>query len=265
MHTVAHESNSNTMMGEGQTSRDDLILQHLPQVHHIAQAILARLPAHAEIDDLLGAGALGLLDAVEKFDPSRSVKFRTYAELRIRGAILDSLRDLDWAPRSLRKKSREIGNLCKELEQSLGRPPADTELAEAMNVTLEQFYELSSRIHGMTAPGSLQEAVSPDDDSVGEIRDDFAATPPEMDPFFQCHKAEVNQLVQDAIDRLPRRERLVVALYYYDEMTVKEIGKVLGVKESGVSQIRTKALHRLRTRLKRVVNDGCRKASAVAH
>ncbi|PYU98995.1 MAG: FliA/WhiG family RNA polymerase sigma factor [Acidobacteria bacterium] len=236
MHTVAHESNSNTMMGEGQTSRDDLILRHLPQVHHIAQAILARLPAHAEIDDLLGAGALGLLDAVEKFDPSRSVKFRTYAELRIRGAILDSLRG-----------------------------PADTELAEAMNVTLEQFYELSSRIHGMTAPGSLQEAVSPDDDSVGEIRDDFAATPPEMDPFFQCHKAEVNQLVQDAIDRLPRRERLVVALYYYDEMTVKEIGKVLGVKESGVSQIRTKALHRLRMRLKRVVNDGCRKASAVAH
>jgi len=121
------------MMGEGQTSRDDLILQHLPQVHHIAQAILARLPAHAEIDDLLGAGALGLLDAVEKFDPSRSVKFRTYAELRIRGAILDSLRDLDWAPRSLRKKSREIANLCKELEQNLGRPPADTELAEAMN------------------------------------------------------------------------------------------------------------------------------------
>src|SRR5213596_1878100 len=246
-------------------AREHLILEHMPQIKYIAQRISTKLPSHVELNDLIGAGVLGLLDAIEKFDPGRAVKFRTYAELRIRGAILDSLRDLDWAPRSLRKKSREIANLCKELEQSLGRPPADTELAEAMNVTLEQFYELSSRIHGMTAPGSLQEAVSPDDDSVGEIRDDFAATPPEMDPFFQCHKAEVNQLVQDAIDRLPRRERLVVALYYYDEMTVKEIGKVLGVKESGVSQIRTKALHRLRMRLKRVVNDGCRKASAVAH
>jgi RNA polymerase sigma factor FliA len=264
MHTVAHESSSNTIMAEGQTSRDDLILQHLPQVHHIAQAILARLPAHAEIDDLLGAGALGLLDAVEKFDPSRSVKFRTYAELRIRGAILDSLRDLDWAPRSLRKKSREIANLCKELEQSLGRPPSDTELAEAMNLTLEQFYELSSRIHGMTAPGSLQETVSTEEESGGDVRDDFATTPPEMDPFFQCQNAEVHQLVQDAIDRLPPRERLVVALYYYDEMTIKEIGNILGVKESGVSQIRTKALHRLRTRLKRVVNDRSGKGSGVA-
>src|SRR5205809_7123351 len=183
--------------------RDALIQETLPLIKHIAHRVAIRLPSNVEIRDLINAGVLGLMDAIEKFEPERNVKFRTYAELRIRGAILDSLRDLDWAPRSLRKKSREIANLCKELEQSLGRPPADTELAEAMNVTLEQFYELSSRIHGMTAPGSLQEAVSPDDDSVGEIRDDFAATPPEMDPFFQCHKAEVNQLVQDAIDRLP--------------------------------------------------------------
>src|SRR6266571_7920431 len=122
MHTVAHESNSNTMMGEGQTSRDDLILRHLPQVHHIAQAILARLPAHAEIDDLLGAGALGLLDAVEKFDPSRSVKFRTYAELRIRGAILDSLRGLDWLPEPCERKAGRLGTFAKNWSKvSAGR------------------------------------------------------------------------------------------------------------------------------------------------
>src|SRR5512137_2326459 len=142
--------------------REMLILEHLPQIKYIAQRISTKLPSHVELNDLVGAGVLGLLDAIEKFDPSRGVKFKTYAELRIKGAILDSLRNLDWAPRSLRKRSKDLEKVYKDLEQRLGRPASDKEVCDELNITLEEFYELIDQIKGLNL-GSFQEMGSQDD------------------------------------------------------------------------------------------------------
>src|SRR5437867_10596363 len=140
-------------------SREQLILEHVPQIKYIAQRISAKLPSHVELHDLVGAGVLGLMDAIEKFDPTRAVKFKTYAELRIKGAILDSLRSLDWAPRSLRKKSKELERAHNELEQRLGRPAGDKEVCEEMGISLSDLYELVDAIKGLNL-GSFNEIAS---------------------------------------------------------------------------------------------------------
>jgi RNA polymerase sigma factor for flagellar operon FliA len=231
--------------------RDELILEHLPQIKYIAQRISTKLPSHVELNDLVSAGILGLLDAIEKFDPHRGVKFKTYAELRIKGAILDSLRNLDWAPRSLRKKSKDLEKVYRELEQRLGRPATDKEVCEAMEISLQEFYELVDQIKGLNL-GSFQELAGQDDDKNSEPLVKYVPDAPQMDPFFLFHKTEIQGILSTAIDTLPKKERLVVSLYYFDEMTMKEIGKVLGVNESRVSQLHTKAMLRLRTKLRRV-------------
>ena len=231
--------------------RDELILEHLPQIKYIAQRISAKLPSHVELNDLVSAGILGLLDAIEKFDPTRGVKFKTYAELRIKGAILDSLRNLDWAPRSLRKKSKDLERVVRELEQRLSRPPTDKEVCEEMEITLEEFYELVDQIKGLNI-GSFHDMAGQDDDKNSEPLVKYVSDAPQMDPFFVFHKSEIQGILGTAIETLPKKERLVVSLYYFDEMTMKEIGKVLGVNESRVSQLHTKAMLRLRTKLRRV-------------
>ncbi len=231
--------------------RDALILEHLPQIKYIAQRISTKLPSHVELNDLVSAGILGLLDAIEKFDPHRGVKFKTYAELRIKGAILDSLRNLDWAPRSLRKKSKDLEKVYRELEQQLGRPASDKEVCDAMEISLEEFYELVDQIKGLNL-GSFQELASQDEDKNSEPLVKYIPDAPQLDPFFVFHKSEIQSILGGAIDALPKKERLVVSLYYYDELTMKEIGKVLGVNESRVSQLHTKAMLRLRTKLRKV-------------
>ncbi len=231
--------------------REQLILEHLPQIKYIAQRISTKLPSHVELNDLVSAGVLGLLDAIEKFDPTRGVKFKTYAELRIKGAILDSLRNLDWAPRSLRKKSKDLEKIYKDLEQRLGRPATDKEVSDEMEITLDEFYELIDQIKGLTL-GSFQEVTPQDDDRTSEPLVRYVPDAPQMDPFFLFHSTEIRSILGGAIDTLPKKERLVVSLYYYDELTMKEIGKVLGVNESRVSQLHTKAMLRLRTKLRKV-------------
>jgi RNA polymerase sigma factor for flagellar operon FliA len=231
--------------------REHLILEHLPQIKYIAQRISTKLPSHVELNDLVSAGVLGLLDAIEKFDPTRGVKFKTYAELRIKGAILDSLRNLDWAPRSLRKKSKDLERVYKDLEQRHGRPATDKEVCDEMEITLEEFYELVDQIKGLTL-GSFQEMTPQDEDKNSEPLVKYIPDAPQMDPFFHFHKSEVRNILSWAIEALPKKERLVVSLYYYDELTMKEIGKVLGVNESRVSQLHTKAMLRLRTKLRKM-------------
>ena len=233
------------------TERDELILEHLPQIKYIAQRISTKLPSHVELNDLVSAGILGLLDAIEKFDPNRGVKFKTYAELRIKGAILDSLRNLDWAPRSLRKKSKDLERVYRELEQRLGRPAMDKEVCEEMEISLEEFYELLDQIKGLNL-GSFQELSGQDEDKNSEPLVKYVPNAPHLDPFFVFHKTEIKDILSVAIDALPKKERLVVSLYYFDDMTMKEIGRVLGVNESRVSQLHTKAMLRLRTKLKKV-------------
>lgn len=231
--------------------RDELILEHLPQIKYIAQRISAKLPSHVELNDLVSAGVLGLLDAIEKFDPNRGVKFKTYAELRIKGAILDSLRNLDWAPRSLRKKSKDLERVYRELEQRFGRPATDKEVCDEMEISLEEFYELVDQIKGLNL-GSFQELASQEEDKNAEPLVKYIPDAPQLDPFFVFHKSEIQKILATAIDTLPKKERLVVSLYYFDELTMKEIGKVLGVNESRVSQLHTKAMLRLRTKLRKV-------------
>jgi RNA polymerase sigma factor FliA len=231
--------------------RDALINEALPLIKHIAHRIASRLPSNIEMQDLINAGVIGLLDAIDKFEPERNVKFKTYAEVRIRGAILDSLRNLDWAPRSLRKKSRDLERTYADLSQKLGRPATDEEVSEAMGAELDDFYALVDQLHGLTI-GSFENL------SDGEDSDSYLNYYPDdgsNDPYAKFESSELTRLLVHAIEDLPEKERLVLSLYYYEEFTMKEIGALLGVNESRVSQLHTKAMLRLRGKLGKVMTN----------
>ena len=231
--------------------RDALIVATLPLIKHVAHRVATRLPANIEMRDLINAGVLGLLDAVDKFEPERGVKFKTYAEVRIRGAILDSLRNLDWAPRSLRKKSKDLERIYADLSQKLGRPATDEEVSEAMGEDIEDFHALVEQLHGLTIGSFENVGDSEDSDNYINYYPDDGTN----DPYVRFQSNELTALLAQAIDELPEKERLVLSLYYYEEFTMKEIGTLLGVNESRVSQLHTKATLRLRTRLAKVVPD----------
>lgn len=241
-----------TELSEISNAREEMILDHVPQIKYIAQRIFAKLPSHVDFEDLVSAGILGLLDAIEKFNPDRGVKLKTYAEIRIRGAIMDSLRGLDWASRSLRKHGKDLGKVSKDLLIRLGRPPTDEEICLEMGLSLDGFHELTDQIQGL-GPYSLDELVYGEDDrgngrpnNNGRTLTDNIIDYSLPDPLSLCENRETNVILADAIDGLPDKQRLVVSLYYYDELTMKEIGQVLGVNESCVSQLHTKAVIRLR-------------------
>jgi len=231
--------------------RDALIQETLPLIKHIAHRVAIRLPSNVEIRDLINAGVLGLMDAIEKFEPERNVKFKTYAEVRIRGAILDSLRDLDWAPRSLRKKSKDLERMYADLSQKLGRPATDEEVSEAMGENIEDFHALVDQLHGLTI-GSF-ENLSDSEDSENYIN--YYPDDGSNDPYVKFESNEVTRLLAEAIEELPEKERLVLSLYYFEEFTMKEIGALLGVNESRVSQLHTKATLRLRGKLGKLIPD----------
>jgi RNA polymerase sigma factor for flagellar operon FliA len=230
--------------------RDQIIVDSLPLIKHVAHRVAMRLPANIEMRDLINAGVLGLLDAVDKFEPERGVKFKTYAEVRIRGAILDSLRDLDWAPRSLRKKSKDVERAYAELGQRLGRPATDEEVSEALGESIDDFHTLIDQLHGLTI-GSLESSST--DGEEGESVLNYYPDNGANDPHLRFETNQLTSVLAQAIDALPERERLVLSLYYFEEFTMKEIGTLLGVNESRVSQLHTKATLRLRTKLNRVV------------
>jgi len=225
--------------------RDRMMLEHMPAVRWIARRIHERLPQHVELEDLVSAGTLGLLDAFRKFDAAKRVQFRSYAQFRIRGAILDSLRTLDWSPRELRRKGRAIEEAIRALTARCGRTPTEPEVAREMGLELEEYQQLLGELKGLEI-GTLHLERSEDS---GE--DDLAYVPghPDDDPLFRCLRGEMQERLADAVDQLPERERLVVTLYYFEEMTMKEIGLVLGVVESRVSQIHSSAVVHLRARL----------------
>ena len=229
--------------------RESLIIETLPLIKHIAHRVATRLPTNIEMRDLINAGVLGLLDAVDKFDPKRNVKFKTYAEVRIRGAIIDSLRSLDWAPRSLRKKGKDLERTYADLSQKLGRPATDEEVSEAMGEDLANFHALLDQLHGLTIGSFENMGDSEDSDNYINYYPDDGSN----DPYARFESNEITDLLGEAIEELPEKERLVLSLYYYEEFTMKEIGTLLGVNESRVSQLHTKATLRLRARLAKVV------------
>jgi RNA polymerase sigma factor FliA len=226
--------------------REFLITECLPLVKFVAHRISARLPSHVEVDDLIHSGILGLMDAVKKFEPGRNVKFKTYAEQRIRGAILDGLRDLDWVPRSLRRKKKDIENAYHLLEQQFGRAATDEEVADYLGMTLDELNKSLDDLKGVT----LGTFVDAGDDGEGESLISFVPDPDAEDPQVLLQARELHLLLKDAVDKLPTKERFVVQLYYFDELTMKEIGTLLNITESRVSQLHTKSMLRLRGKLK---------------
>lgn len=224
-------------------TRDALVEAHLPQVKFIAERLAAKLPPSVDRDDLIGAGVLGLLDAVDKFDASRGVQFKTYAELRVRGAMLDCLRALDWAPRTLRQRAREVEAAYHKIERDSGRPAEEEEVAGALGLSTAQFHTLLSELRGLTLLG-LEGNTEEGDQPLPQIPDD-----PARNPLALYESAEGRTRLLEAIDRLAERERQVVALYYLEELTMKEVGAVLGITESRVSQLHTQAMLHLRAAL----------------
>jgi RNA polymerase sigma factor for flagellar operon FliA len=225
--------------------RDQLLLEHLPTVRYVARRIHERLPQHVELDDLISAGILGLMDAFSKFDYSKKVQFKSYAQFRIRGAILDSLRTLDWSPRELRRKGRAIEEAIRTLTQRLSRPPVEQEIANELQMTLNVYQQTLGDLKGLEI-GSLNVEHSPES---GDEELAYIPGSPDEDPLFLCMRGEMRERLMEAIESLPERERLVLTLYYYEELTMKEIGLTLGVVESRISQIRSSAILRLRSTL----------------
>lgn len=232
--------------------RNAMVEEHLPLVKYIASRIAGRLPSHVELDDLINAGVIGLIDAVEKFDATRKIKFKTYAEFRVKGAILDELRALDWVPRSTRQKASRIEKAFAELEQQLGRPASDHEIAEYMNVPIEQYQQMLADSRAVRLI-SLDELRPETDETSERNLLDFLADPESVDPAEALNLDQVYRIVADSIETLPEKERLVISLYYYDELTMKEVGEILEITESRVSQIHTKAILRLRGRLTKII------------
>jgi RNA polymerase sigma factor FliA len=222
-----------------------VLLEHLPIVRFLARRIHERLPQHVEIDDLFSAGVVGLMDAFAKFDPAKKVQFRSYAQFRIRGAILDSLRTLDWSPRELRRKGRAVEEAIRSLTSRLGHAPNDGEVAAELGVTLDAYQQLLGDLKGLEI-GTLH--LERNEDS-GEEELAYVPGRPEEDPLFRCLRGEMEGRLAGAIQDLPERERLVMTLYYYEEMTMREIGMALGVVESRVSQIHASAVLHLRAAL----------------
>lgn len=229
-------------------AREALILMYAPLVRYVAGRVAVGLPPSVELDDLVSYGLFGLVDAIDKFDPARGVKFETYAAGRIRGAIIDGLRAADWVPRSVRQRAREVEQTVAKLEAELGRPPSEEEICRALGLKLSQYRDLLRELQVINLC-SLDELLVGDDEDhrtrVGELVEDPHAT----DPVAAAATQEVKRFLAEAIDELPERERLVIALYYYEGLTLKEIGAILEVTESRVSQIHTQAILRLRSRL----------------
>jgi RNA polymerase sigma factor for flagellar operon FliA len=227
--------------------REELIREYTPLIKFIAQKIAVRLPSNIELDDLISSGVIGLMDAIEKYDPTRDNKFKTYAEFRIRGAILDELRAQDWVPRSVRDKAKLLDKTVSDLEAELGRQATDEEVASKLNMTLDEFFELVNQVRPVSVL-SIDEIASfsnVDKKSLMSLLEDVKVA----NPYIQLNLKSVKDVITGAIEELPDRQRLVLSLYYYEDLNLKEIGKVLRVTESRISQLHAQAISRLRAKL----------------
>jgi RNA polymerase sigma factor for flagellar operon FliA len=228
--------------------KDKIIVEYAPLVRFIAMKIAARLPSSVELDDLISCGVIGLMDAISKFDPSRDNKFKTYAEFRIRGAILDELRSQDWVPRSVREKSKQLERAYSKLEREFGRPATDEEMCVELECSLEEFHELVNK--------SKSVSLLNIDDSASFNRGDkklmvgLLENRRSSNPFSAVNYKNSQKIIKDGIKSLPEKQRLVLSLYYFEDLNLKEIGQVLDVTESRVSQLHTQAILKLKAKLK---------------
>ena len=235
-------------------NREEVIIRYSPMIKYVANRIAMRLPPHIEVDDLISVGVLGLMDAISKYDSSRGAKFKTYAEFRVRGAILDELRAMDWVPRSIRQKASSVDKVVQSLQVKLSRSPEDEEVAKEMGISLEQFHNTLNETKSIPV-FSLDDLGIAKDSGEQQSLLDCLAGKADADPQTQIRLIELKEIIAKAIDTLPEKERLMVSLYYYEELTMKEIGAVLEITESRVSQIHSKAVYRLRTKLKAIIAE----------
>jgi RNA polymerase sigma factor for flagellar operon FliA len=235
------------------TLKEQIVLEHTPLIRYIVNRIAVRLPSHIDLDDLHNTGVIGLMDAIEKYDPEKNCKFKTYAEFRIKGAILDQLRSLDWVPRSVRQKGRRLERAYGEVEQRLGRSATEDEVADSLGLQLDKLQELVNQVRGISLVnleeirGGGQEGDR--NGSYADVVEDVNAE----NPYSTLKLQEMKQIVADTIATLPEKERLVISLYYYEDLNMKEIGNILGITESRVCQIHTKSVLRLRSKLKNTI------------
>lgn len=231
--------------------REHFVKKYGPLVKYVAGKVAIGMPSSTDFDDLVSDGVLGLLDAIEKYQLDKNVKFKTYAVTRIKGAIFDGLRERDWIPRSVRQKAKEVEGILLELETKYGRPASDEELAAALNLQIEDLNKLMISISG-TAIVSLNDIWHVGSDGVEVSMEDTIEGPVALNPEVLVEKTEVKDIIAKAIQGLPEKEKEVIILYYYEDLTLKEIGEVLDVTESRVSQLHTKAVMRIKAKLKQV-------------
>ena len=238
------------------TLKEQIVIEHTPLIRYIVNRIAVRLPSHIDLDDLHNTGVIGLMDAIEKYDPEKNCKFKTYAEFRIKGAILDQLRSLDWVPRSVRQKGRRLERAYGEVEQRLGRSASEDEVADSLGLQLDKLQELINQVRGISLV-NLEEirgggSEGDRNGSYADIIEDVNAE----NPYSTLKLQEMRSIVADTIATLPEKERLVISLYYYEDLNMKEIGNILGITESRVCQIHTKSVLRLRSKLKSTMERG---------
>ncbi len=237
-----------------QNQKDDLIKEYAPLIKFVAQKISVRLPSNIELDDLISAGVIGLMDAIDKYDSTRDNKFKTYAEFRIRGAILDELRAQDWVPRSIRDKAKLLDRTMASLESDLGRAPTDEEISSALNIKVSEFHDLVNQVRpvSLLSIDNSQSFSNDDHKSILNLLESSKLN----NPFNQLNVKSIKEVVAQAIEELPERQRMVLSLYYYEDLNLKEIGQVLRVTESRVSQLHAQAVARLRVKLQLSISAG---------
>jgi RNA polymerase sigma factor for flagellar operon FliA len=228
----------------GDDERERLILEHLPQVRLIARRIQERLPENIILEDLISTGVIGLIAAIDNFDPKQNVKLRTYAEYKIRGAILDSLRGLDWAPRQKRRKAKQIEAVITAAEQELQRSPTEEEIAARLGIPIDEYHQWLVEVRGLNVASLEQSSSEPGKDLLH-----FVADESERLPSTLLERSELESALAGAIGRNPEIERTVLSLYYHEEMTLREISQIVRLHESRVSQLKSQAILRLRARL----------------
>jgi len=235
-------------------TRDYFVIKYAPLVKYVAGKVSMGMPQNIEFDDLVSYGVFGLIDAINKYDPARGIKFKTYAMTRIRGAIFDELRSIDWIPRSIRQKAKQVEQAVSELENKLGRTVEDEEIAKEMGIPIQEFHSMLNKLSG-TSMMSLNDIwyLGDDNDELSIL--ETLEAPENMNPDVLIEKQEIRDYIIDAIKKLPDKEKKVIVLYYYEDLTLKEIGEVLEVTESRVSQLHTKAIMRLRGRLGRIKSN----------
>jgi RNA polymerase sigma factor FliA len=232
--------------------QEQMVLQYAPLIKYIASRLALRLPSHISLEDLISSGIIGLIDAIQKFDPTKNINFKTYAEFRIKGAMLDELRSLDWIPRSVRKKSHLVENAYAQLQKSLGRPAEAEEVADLLGMDLDEFHQLLDETKAISLV-ALEEGRKTagghssflEHELMETIKDDDV-----RDSYLSVHFGELQDIMVQAIEALPDKEKLLISLYYYEELTMKEIGQIMGYTESRISQLHTQAMCRLRYKLR---------------